>query len=142
MDIIQEVENLIVEANAISLRQLKKDLRTINIDGYFIRCSYNEKKFVCTFTMQQVTDDMQVFPSEDNAIMKAKTLLPMMNDFADAIEKISPDYNGIANMIKINKQATANISRPKGTSPDLVTNKQYYPAVVSTFDKYLNIGDN
>ena len=92
--------------------------------------------------MQQVTDDMQVFPSEDNAIMKAKTLLPMMNDFADAIEKISPDYNGIANMIKINKQATANVSRPKGTSPDLVTNKQYYPAVVSVFDKYLNIGDN
>jgi hypothetical protein len=74
--------------------------------------------------------------------MQAKTLLPKINDFADALEKINPEYSGIANMIKINKQAVANISRPKDISPDLITKKEYYPAVISKFDKYLNIGDN
>lgn|SRR5574344_1701578 len=152
-NLINELNSLLVEAEGITLKQLKADLKSLNYENYELSLSYNEKQTSCRFTLKKKKDFIELQPTEQAARFKASAIMNDMDEMTFRLEDINDKYKQIANLIRVNKEpdiATFHTYEVPKTNPDSSKNTdKYYPVVISKFDKYLdmekdtdnNIGD-
>lgn len=142
MNIIEQYEKLIKQSESLELSQLKKDLRQISYDDYILKLNYKAEKYVCTFTFMKDNEHLETFGNRKSAELRAATLGDELKKLLEQLVEINKDYDSLANMILVNKKpASKKVSNGifNATDKDNVT--KFAPALISTFDKYIKIGE-